>query len=191
MTSDERSDRFADAALRIVERDGLAALSFRSVAAESGWSLGAVQKAFATKQDLLQSTLERAQSTVTSSVSSRPAQPDLQTWLCDLVLETLPLDTHRRAAVIVGVAFADRAPFDDAIAHELRKQATAMRAQLIRLFGWCRNEGELEARLDDESLARAVLAFAGGLASELLYSPSTDAEVEALVNATIRALLAK
>jgi AcrR family transcriptional regulator len=191
MTSDERSDRFADAALRIVERDGLAALSFRSVAAESGWSLGAVQKAFATKQDLLQSTLERAQSTVTSSVSSRPAQPDLQTWLCDLVLETLPLDTHRRAAVIVGVAFADRAPFDDAIAHELRKQATAMRAQLIRLFGWCRSEGELEARLDDESLARAVLAFAGGLASELLYSPSTDAEVEALVNATIRALLAQ
>jgi AcrR family transcriptional regulator len=191
MTSNERSDQFADAALRIVERDGLTALSFRSVAAESGWSLGAVQKVFATKQDLLQSTLERAQAKVTSSVSSRPAQPDLQTWLCDLVLETLPLDTHRRAAVIVGVAFSDRAPFDEAIARELRTQTATMRAQLTRLFEWRRSEGELQARLGDESLARAVLAFAGGLASELLYTPSTDAEVSTLVSATILALLAE
>jgi len=42
-----RQGELADAALRILGRDGIAAVSFRAVAAESGWSLGAVQKAFA------------------------------------------------------------------------------------------------------------------------------------------------
>lgn len=61
MPSEERIAEFAEAALRIVARDGLAAVSFRAVATESGWSLGAVQRAFASNHDLLAATLARAQ----------------------------------------------------------------------------------------------------------------------------------
>lgn len=183
-------NEFADAALTIVARDGLPGLSFRAVAAESGWSLGAVQKAFASKQDLLHVALDRAQSGVTASVSAQPAKPTLERWLVTLVLATLPLDAERRAAVIVGVAFADRAPFDEGIAQSIRAADERARAQLVRLFALRRSEGELVARLDDSALTTMILAFGGGLAAQLLYDPQPPGEVEALVSDVIRCAIA-
>lgn len=189
MSREDRVSEFADAALRIVEREGMTALSFRTVAAEAGWSLGAVQKAFATKQELLLAALERAQVTAVSEVTSRPARPDLRTWLGDLVMETLPLDNARRAAVVVSIAFSDRAPFDAEIAAILQEQSAAVRAQLLRLFAWRRAEGELRAALDDAAIARALLAFAGGLAAELIYTPADPGSIDKLVRGTVDALL--
>ncbi|MDO5752475.1 TetR/AcrR family transcriptional regulator [Arthrobacter sp.] len=185
-----RITEFADAALQIVARDGLPGLSFRSVAREAGCSLGAVQKAFATKEELLHAALERAQSTVTGSFSAEPAKPTLEKWLVGLVSATLPVDAERRAAVIVGVAFSDRAPFDEKIAASIRGGDEAIRTQLIRLFAWRRADGELHARLDDDSLARAILAFSAGLAGQLLYDPRPVAEVEALVAGVVASMLA-
>ncbi|WP_343900164.1 TetR/AcrR family transcriptional regulator [Arthrobacter rhombi] len=180
---------FADAALRIVGRDGMVALSFRAVAAEAGWSLGAVQKAFATKQELLLAALERAQVAVVSEVTSRPARPDLRTWLGDLIMETLPFDDARRAAVVVGIAFSDRAPFDAEIAAILQGQSAGVREQLVRLLEWRRADGELRAALDDAAIARALLAFAGGLAAELIYTPADPGSIDKLVRDTVDALL--
>ncbi|RMB58793.1 TetR/AcrR family transcriptional regulator [Tessaracoccus antarcticus] len=184
-----RIAEFADVALGIVAREGLPALSFRAVAAESGWSLGAVQKAFASKEELLHAALDRAQAQVNSSVSAEPAKPTLERWLVGLILATLPLDAQRRAAVVVGVAFADRAPFDDRIAEAIRTSDEGIRAQLVRLFAWRRAEGELVARLDDEALARLVLAFSAGLAAQLLYDPQPAQDVEKLVADVIGAAL--
>jgi AcrR family transcriptional regulator len=189
MPNSSRQAEFADAALRIVARDGLGALSFRAVASESGWSLGAVQKAFATKDALLLATLERTQAQVSAVASAEPAKPTLERWLVELVIATLPLDPQRRAAVVVGVAFADRAPFDRAIADRLTESDAAIRALLVRLFAWRRAEGDLTARLSDLALARVILAFAAGLAGQLLYDPQPTPEVEELVTAAIGALL--
>ena len=54
-----RQAEFADAALRLVARDGLSAVTFRSLAAEAGMSLGAVQKAFPSKEQLLRAMFGR------------------------------------------------------------------------------------------------------------------------------------
>lgn len=189
MATDGRQQELADAALRIVARDGLAALSFRAVATESGWSLGAVQKAFASKRELLAATLHRAEQS-TETAAGPPAQPDLQTWLTRLMLGTLPLDADRRAAVVAGTAFADRAAFDDDIAAAIRARNDAIRSQLERLCAWRRAEGELHARLSDAQIVRALLAFAGGLAAELLYTPADPADITELVDTTVTALLA-
>lgn len=185
-----RTTEFADAALRIVARSGLTGLSFRTVAKESGWSLGAVQKAFATKQELLHAVVERAQTTVAVAFSAEPAKPTLERWLIELILATLPIDEKRRAAVVVGVAFADHAPFDEEIAASIRAGDEAIRGQLRRLFSWRRAEGELRARLDDDALARVILAFGAGLAAQLLYDPRPAIEVEALVTAMVASAIA-
>lgn len=184
-------NEFTDAALVIVARDGLPGLSFRAVAAESGWSLGAVQRAFASKQELLHAALERAQSQVTGSAAAQPAKPTLERWLVSLVIATLPLDAERRAAVIVGVAFADRAPFDEGIARSIRAADAGIRAQLVRLFAWRRSEGELVAQLDDTALTTMILAFSAGLAAQLLYDPQPTDQVEALVSDVIKCAIAR
>lgn len=189
MATEHREQELADAALRIVARDGLAALSFRAVASESGWSLGAVQKAFTSKRELIAATLRRAEQS-TETAAGPPAQPDLRTWLTRLVLGALPLDAERRAAVVVGTAFADQAAFDDDIAAAIRVRNDGIRSQLERLCAWRRTEGELHARLSDAQIVRALLAFAGGLAAELLYTPADPAAITDLVENTVTALLA-
>src|ERR1035437_2330873 len=108
MATTARIEEFADATLRVVVRDGLAGVSYRSVAAESGWSLGAVQKAFPTKRQLLGAALRRTRSLVPAQIGTAPGRPTLRSWLVELVLRTLPLDEQRRRVVLVGMAFADR-----------------------------------------------------------------------------------
>ena len=189
MPSEERIAEFAEAALRMVARDGLSAVSFRAVASESGWSLGAVQKAFASKHDLLAATLAHAQSRATTQAGGEPGRPTLHRWLVRLVLATLPLDPERRSAVLVGVAFADRAPFDPSIAATLAAGDSDLRSRLAQLFARAQHEGELAASVDRDRLARSILALASGLAAQLLYDPVTDDEAAALLDQAIAGLL--
>ena len=44
---------FADSALRLLARDGMASVTFRTVAADAGMSLGAVQEALPSKDVML------------------------------------------------------------------------------------------------------------------------------------------
>lgn len=189
MASSERVAELADAALRIVVRDGMAAVSFRAVAAESGWSLGAVQKAFASKQDLLEAVVRRAQQRVVTDVSRAPGEPDLPTWLLGLVLQMLPLDEPRRAAVLVGVAYADRAGVDPELGAALAQGDAGIRGMLVALVARARARGEVAPALGDEDVVRAVLALAAGLASQLLYDPRPEADVRAHVAGVLGVLL--
>jgi AcrR family transcriptional regulator len=189
MASIERVAELADAALRIVVRDGMSAVSFRAVAAESGWSLGAVQKAFASKQELLEAVVQRAQDLVVTDVSRAPGEPDLHTWLVGLVLQMLPLDGPRRAAVLVGVAYADRAGVDPALGAALAQGDAGIRGMLTALVARSRSRGEIAPALADDDVVRAVLALASGHAAQLLYDPRPEAEVRAHVAAVLAVLL--
>lgn len=184
----DRTDELAAAALRIVTDRGLPAVTFRAVAAESGWSLGAVQKTFRTKDDLVRATLTYAQASVTARLSVDPGRPTLRAWLGDLVLATLPLDDARRSACLIGVAVSDRAPFDPELAGALSAWDAELCASIARLAARARSEGELHPAVDGEHLARAVVAFAAGLAGQLLYDRRDEEGVLALVRATIEAL---
>ena len=184
----DRTDELAAAALRLVTVGGLPAVTFRSVAAESGWSLGAVQKTFPTKDALVRATLAYAQSSIAVRLSVDPGRPTLRAWLVELVMATLPLDAARRSACLVGVAVSDRAPFDPELAGSLAAWDAELRGNLARLAGRARHEGELHPLVDGEDLARAVLAFAAGLAGQLLYDPVDEATVLALVQGVVAGL---
>lgn len=189
MATTARIEEFADATLRVVVRDGLAGVSYRSVAAESGWSLGAVQKAFPTKRQLLGAALHRTRSLVPAQIGTAPGRPALRSGLVELVLRTLPLDEQRRRVVLVGMAFADRAPYDAAIARSLADGDAEIRGNLQLLFRRAVHEGELDPSIDHEHLARLILSLAAGLAGQLLYDDVPENHVRALVDMAIRALL--
>jgi AcrR family transcriptional regulator len=189
MATTARIEEFADATLRVVVRDGLAGVSYRSVAAESGWSLGAVQKAFPTKRHLLGAALRRTRTLVPAKIGTAPGHPTLRSRLVELVLLTLPLDEQRRRVVLVGMAFADRAPYDAAIAQSLADGDAEIRGNLQLLFRRAVHEGELDPSIDHEHLARLILSLAAGLAGQLLYDSVPENQVRALVDMAIHALL--
>jgi len=188
----ERTSRqieLADAGLRLVAGDGMRAVTFRAVASESGWSLGAVQRAFGTKEDLQAAMLERLRDSVGPSAVGEPGRPTLREWLVELVLAVAPLDDRRRAMQRQGHAFAELAPYDDRIGRVIADDDARLRALLARLVRRAQGEGEIDAGVDPDGVAWATLAFMQGIASQLLYDLQPEADVRRWVDAVIRGLL--
>lgn len=183
-----RQSELADAALRLLGRAGMAGVTFRSVAQESGWSLGAVQKAFPSREDLERAMLSRLREQAGPAPTSEPGRPTLHAWLTDLLCSLLPLDAPRRALVIRGAAFADRAAFDASIGATIAASDGELRGLLASLVRRALAEGELSG-LDPDAVAWHFLALAQGVSAQLLYEPRPEPEVRALAHAAIGRML--
>lgn len=185
-----RQAEFADAALRIVAAEGLPAVTFRAVAAEAGCSLGAVQKAFATKEQLVGALFHRFRlNAVGPALDGEPGRPDLHTWLSVLMLAMLPLDDARRGATVQGAAFSERAIHDAAIGDQVAASDGELRRLIGLLVGRARAEGAVAGSVDPAIVASSFLALAEGWSLQLLYAPRPEAEVSRDVSYAVRCLL--
>jgi len=185
----ERQTQLADAALRIVARSGLGALSFRAVASEDDCSLGSVQKAFPSKQRMVAAAFTRLRDTSAPLPPGEPGRPNLRGWLVDLFIGVLPLDGPRRAAHRQGEVFAQVALLDQDIADAIAESDARLRGLISSLIARGRAEGEIPTWVDPDTAAWAVWALAGGVASQLTYAPEPEDEVRARLDVAIGALL--
>lgn len=184
-----RQEQLVDAALRIVARDGLPAASFRAVAAEAGCSLGAVQKAFPSRDMLISAAFSRLRERAVPLPEGEPGRPTLHAWLVDLLISILPLDEDRRAAQRQGDAFAQWALTKPAVAVGIAESDQRIRALLASLVERARSEEEIPAHVEPDVTSWAVLALGQGLASQLLYAPETESEIKVRLDSALGALL--
>ncbi|WP_052460807.1 TetR/AcrR family transcriptional regulator [Microbacterium gorillae] len=189
MTYSARQLELADAGLALTARSGLAAVTFRTVAAESGWSVGAVQKAFATKDALLSAMFARLRERDQPLPEAPPGQPTVTEWLTELFVLMMPLDPERRTAYVLGAAFGERVPFDDAIAAAVRASDAEIEARIAALIGLAKSTGEAGSGVDPVSIAAAYLALATGCATRLLATHEPEDVVRERATAWISALL--
>lgn len=189
MPTSPRQLEFVDAALRIVERDGMPAVSFRAVAAEAGWSLGAMQKAFPTKDALITAMFARFREAAVPMPAHPPGEPTLVDWLTELFLLTQPLDEERRTAYAKAAAFSDLAATDPQIGTAIAASDAEIEGLLAALVTRSQAAGETCSAADPRSVAWAFLALAQGSASRLLYAPESAEAVGARARAAIQALL--
>lgn len=185
-----RQGELADAALALLASEGMAAVTFRSVAAASGWSLGAVQKAFASKEELVAAMFTRLRTSAAPGPTQPPGQPDVTTWLTELLVSILPTDEASRALTLQGTAFGERAAYDPAMATVLAGSDAELRGLVATLIRQGRASGELVNRVDPEDAAWAYLALAQGAATQLLYDPVPVDEVRRRARTAVAALLA-
>lgn len=184
-----RQSEFADAALRLLSADGMPSVTFRTVAKEAGLSVGAVQKAFPTKDAMLHAMFARMRATAAAPALGEPGRPTLRGWLTELLMSVLPLDAPRRDAQLRAAAFAERAAYDPTIAEAIARSDRELAGQLALLVGRGIAEGEVPPTTDPGALARAWFALAQGLAGQLLYDPRDEASVRADASFAIGALL--
>ncbi|MDQ1205269.1 TetR/AcrR family transcriptional regulator [Microbacterium sp. SORGH_AS_0862] len=185
-----RQIELADAALTIIARDGMAALSFRSVAAEAGCSLGAVQKAFPRKERMLAAAFARLREQSVALPPDAPGRPTLRSWLVSLILNILPLDEHRRSAQRQCEAFAHGAASDSTIRAAVSESDAQLRGLLASLVLRAREEREIPAHIDPEATAWAVLALTQGVATQLSYDTLPTNELRMRLDGAVAALLA-
>lgn len=181
--------RYADAALALLAREGMASVTFRTLASETGRSLGAIQKAFPSKDVMVAAMFQRMRDTASAPALAEPGRPTLRSWLVDLTLSLLPLDAARRDAQLRANAFSERAAYDAAIGEAIAASDRELTANLALLVRRAVGEGEVPRTTDPDAVARAWFALAQGLASQLLYDPRPEDAVRADADFAISRLL--
>lgn len=110
-----RRQELAEALWRVVRRDGLAAVSVRTVALEAGTSPGSLRHYFATQDELLGFALSSVVDRATARIAPLMQAPPSPAGVERVLEEFLPFDEERREEVEVYLAFALRALVDPAL----------------------------------------------------------------------------
>jgi AcrR family transcriptional regulator len=142
---EQRRRELADAVWRVIRREGIDRASVRTVAAEAGWSPGALRHYFATQSALLAFAMRLVVERIEGRIAALDHAADARESVEQVLHELLPLDDERRAENEVWLAFTARALIDpelraqhneihdalhQACASALKELAAAGRAQL-------------------------------------------------------------
>ncbi|MEC3973860.1 TetR/AcrR family transcriptional regulator [Amycolatopsis sp. H20-H5] len=185
---EERRRAIASALLRLAAREGLEAVSIRTVAAENDMSPGAVQKYFATKEDIILRALELTEERLESRYAALPPNAGIGEHL----RQYLPLDDKRREEAILLTAFTARAANRADWAKFLEEGYTAIHDSTAELLRQAQRDGLLPADRDAHDLAAGLIALSDGLTLRLLLLPPGAPEADRLLRAldtSVRALL--
>ena len=189
---DERRAELAGAVWRLVSSEGLDALTVRRVAAEAGWSTGALVHYFPDKEALVLFAFRMVADRVARRVD-RAAQDssDPVELARRLLCEGLPLDADRRAEVRVWFAFLGLALTRPALAKAQRVAYRGWRSRLAQLLRDAQRAGQIDPGVDAESEAAELVALVDGLAVQATFEPrSFGAEhLQALLDSRLDGLL--
>ena len=100
-----RRRELADAACRVIARNGLAGTTLALVAEESGWSIGSIRHYFPNKDELVASALWRVGERVDDRIRRGTAGGMTVNALRIAATELLPLDANRHEESQVLLAF--------------------------------------------------------------------------------------
>jgi len=97
---EQRRRELAEALWRVIAASGPTAVSIRSVAAEAGWSPGALRHYFQTREELLVFAMNLSEDRVTARIeglsAAQPADMPLTDRVAEYAEQLLPLDRTRR-----------------------------------------------------------------------------------------------
>lgn len=166
--AEARTAEIAAAALRVLERDGLAGLSVRGVAAEAGIAAASLRRAFPTQHALREYCLEIIEERATARITSLDLTGRA---LADgLLAQLLPLDDERRLELVAQVQLGVLSLTDS----DLRPAAVRLNAAVSRA---CRiaidilsSAGQLDSGRDPDHEAQRLRALLDGIAMQGLWS---------------------
>jgi AcrR family transcriptional regulator len=166
-----RRRELADAACRVIARDGLAGTTLADVAEESGWSIGSIRYYFPNKDELVAAALWRAGERVDEQIRRRTAGGMTMNDLRIAASELLPLDASRREMSLVYLAFLAQAAVVPALADAAEGTAQRLQEPLVARIAHLVKAGELPAHLDAEHEAARLRVLLDGLSLQLVTSP--------------------
>jgi AcrR family transcriptional regulator len=165
---DQRRHDLTAAAARVIARDGLEAATMREVAAEAGWTTGALTHYFADKRELLLATF---QASLAQRRAHRPAHASAADQLRASLEGVLPLDADRRRHWLVTLACCTQASGDAALAAAQRDAYRGYRTYVTGLV----DQLIVDDRIDDtgQHIAEQLIAAADGIAMQALFDPGS------------------
>lgn len=175
-----RRRELADAAIRVIAREGLAATTLAMIAEESGWSIGSIRHYFPTKNGLIESALWRVGERLDERIRRRTAGGMTLADLRTAAVELLPLDAAGREESRVWLAFAAQAAVEPELAAAAHDAARRLQEPLADRFRAAARAGELRADIDPEHEADRLRVLRDGLDLQLLTVPRCSSRKWAL-----------
>ena len=164
----------------MIARDGVAEVSIRSVAAEAGWSSGALRHYFATRAELLAFACELVIEQVTNRVSAMRPAGSVRDAVGDILLQTMPVDDTRHTEASIAFAFLALGLGDPELARVQRLHFTSMYELCLRLI---RQLVPAPRRTTPETLAHRLHALVDGLTVHVLAGHLSSAAMVDHLNA--------
>lgn len=175
--------------MRVIARDGYSALTVRAVAAEAGWSVGALQKSFATVEDLVRAAVAVTVEAADARIAATPQTGCVIDDLAEMVEQTLPLDQTRRNEAKVWSALTRRAVDVSWMADIFIAQDRMVLDQLRSALTDAQDRALVPAHTDPTAVATIIVALADGLAARLLYHPESEPEARRALRYALASLL--
>jgi AcrR family transcriptional regulator len=190
-----RREEIAEALWRVVRQSGIQAASVRTVAAEAGWSAGAVRYYFPDQDGLLSFAMDLVTRRVTQRIEAVEPKGSATAIALRYLEEALPLDADRRAEFDVWLAFIAQARSESGaggLREHVDKVHDGLRHLCESLLQSLSTAGALRDDLDLRKEAERLHALIDGLALHAAIQPerSTPARVRQLVRLHIETLLA-
>ena len=192
MSYDNRRIEVANAAWRVIAREGLDRTSMRAIAQELGSSTGVVTHYFRDKEELILFALERVFKHVLEDMQACLKGPQGIDRLEQMIFAALPLETSDRADWQVWVAFLGYSVGRKHLVQEHRKRYDFLRQIICQELTDLQTAKVIRADLDLTLEANALIALVDGIATGVVICPEqfSAEQQQYLVRRRINALLA-
>ncbi|WP_460366816.1 TetR/AcrR family transcriptional regulator [Actinocorallia lasiicapitis] len=178
-----RRRELAQALWRVVRRDGVDAVSVRSVAAEAGWSPGALRHYFPDQRELIAAAMRLVTEQVTARIGALDPEGTRVEKALAYFEQLLPLDRARRTEAEVWFSFVTRARLDPELAALTASVHAELRAFIASII--------TQLEIQDPTAAPRTHALIDGLCLHLLLYPEavTPQDARAQLRAALTALV--
>lgn len=169
---DQQRTMFAEAALRLVAREGLDGLTMRAVASESGLSYGSLFHYFDSKDDLLLYAVRYSAERQGRRVSEFSARYKGLKALRQLLYDDAIMDENSRDEWLVWVAFLYKAALQESFAQTHAELIDGWVSRIQGLLDEARERGEIGNETDTGLEALSLWVFSAGIGQQSLLHPA-------------------
>lgn len=169
---DQQRTMFAEAALRLVAREGLDGLTMRAVAAESGLSYGSLFHYFDSKDGLLLHAIRHSAERQGRRVSQFSAKYQGLKALEQLLYDDAIMDDGSRDEWLVWLAFLYKAALQESFAKTHAELIDGWVSRIQGLLDEARDRGEIGKDTDTGFEALALWVFSAGIGQQSLLHPA-------------------
>ncbi|MEV2217059.1 TetR/AcrR family transcriptional regulator [Streptomyces sp. NPDC050997] len=181
----------AEAVCHLADERGLEGVTLRDVAARAQVSMGAVQRCFRTKEEMLVFALAHIGERISERVQARLVRSPAQsagTALGHAATEISLLREEHRADARVWLAFVAQAAVSKALARTLKASYATLQEAFTRLISEAGEGPDRAGPRDPQREARTLLALADGLTAHVLIGHLTPQEAHDVLHAHLASL---
>jgi AcrR family transcriptional regulator len=166
---DARRRELAQAASKVIVRQGLDGVTVREIAREAGFSAGSLGHYFPSKDDVLIAVLDEAMADTVARMLRRTEVHRGVKLARDLVAELMPLDARRTLENKVWIIYSAQAITSQKLRKAYLRNELLIQAQLSFALRQAIEDGELGDLLDADLEASRLLALSDGIAQQALF----------------------